>query len=405
MAKKFGFITSAFIKICLINFISMFGQSMTNTLIPKFADSLGAAPLIVGVVTSSFSISALLIKPFSGPAIDSFNKKYVLLMANLFIAIAYYGYSISSSVQTIIIFRLLHGFGLGFTVIACLTLVSEAVPDSKLTSGIAVFSIAAAVAQAIGPGLGLALSRQFGYRLTFQIGMSVMLIAAFAVLALDNSKKSNVPFKVSYKNIYAKEALIPAIIMFFLAAVYVNINSYLVLYAMEVNVTNIGLFYTVNAIVLLISRPIIGRLSDRFGVIRVLPLAIVFYGISLVMISYSNSIERFILAAVISAFGYGACQPIIQSLCMKSVTRDRRGSASATSYYGTDLGYLIGPLLSGIVIERFGYAIMFRTIPLMLVFPLLIFFLYIDKLNAIDMKSRRDNLIIPDLSITDSFEK
>jgi MFS family permease len=278
------------------------------------------------------------------------------------------------------------------------------VPDSKLTSGIAVFSIAAAVAQAIGPGLGLALSKQFGYRQTFQIGMSIMLIAAFAVLALDDSKKSMVPFKVSYRNIYAKEALIPAIIMFFLAAVYVNINSYLVLYAMEVNVTNIGLFYTVNAVVLLISRPIIGKLSDRFGVVRVLPLAIVFYGISMVMISYSNSIEKFVLAAVISAFGYGACQPIIQSLCMKSVTRDRRGSASATSYYGTDLGYLIGPLISGIMIERFGYAIMFRFTPLLLIFPLVIFFFSIDKLNAIDTKSKLDNLDITDLSINDNFE-
>lgn len=64
-----------FISIFIVNLAMNFGQYMMNTLIPKFADSLGATPEVVGIVASMFTITALAVKPVSGPAIDTLPKK------------------------------------------------------------------------------------------------------------------------------------------------------------------------------------------------------------------------------------------------------------------------------------------------------------------------------------------
>lgn len=380
---KNDFISSAFLRICFLNFMMMLGQTMTNTLIPKYIDSLGSSPVLVGFVTSAFSISSLITKPISGPAIDAFKKKYILLLGNVLILISFIGYSFSTTVLMMVIFRLLHGFGLGFTVIACLTIVSELVHDARLTTAIAYYSVAGAIAQAIGPGLGLKISEYIGIQNTFLFGAFFMLIAVFVSFTI---KTQNVlkKFEFSFSNILAKEALLPASIMFFLSLVNVCVSSFLVIFALEINVTNIGLFFTVNAIFLLISRPIIGSLSDRFGIVKVLPLAIISLGLSSVLIGYSTNITMFLIAAILNAFGYGACQPLIQSLTMKSVSKSRRGIANATTYYGIDFGYMFGPLIAGYIVEQLGYSEMFKILPLLLIFALLIFYFNKAKISQID---------------------
>jgi len=384
LSKGNSFLSSEFIKISLINFAMMFGQSMVNILIPKYANSLGATPTIVGIVTSVFALSALLIKPFSGPAIDSFNKKYILFGSGILISLAFLIYSVADSINLLILARLVHGFGLGFTVLACLTIVSDIVPEKDLTTGIAVFSVAAAVSSAFGPQTGLLLLKALGFSTTFLIGMTIMILSSITALTLKTTNKSSIKYRIDFKNLYAKEALIPATIMMLLSAVYVNVTAFIVLFSESVGVMNIGLFFTVNALALVFSRPIIARLSDRFGIEKMLPLSIVVFGLSMIFISYSNSQSMFLFAAILNAFGYGAAQPLIQSLCMKSVPKNRRGSASATSYYGTDIGYLAGPVISGKIIESFGYQMMFRFTPVLLGIALFVFFSYRTKIIAID---------------------
>ncbi len=383
--KNKNIINPIFVKLCIINFVMMLGQNMTNTLTPKYADYLGANAVMVGMVTSIFALSSLFIKPFSGQMIDSFNRKKILFYSIIVIAIAFTGYGLSTSIIMLLFFRLLHGCGLAFTVIGCLTMVSDTLPKEKLTSGIAYYTVSGAIAQAIGPSFGLYLYDIVGYQYTFFISVIIMCLSAVITLSLNYPNQKGQPFHLSLNNIYAKEAVLPAIIMFFLASVYITISSYLVLFAESMHVKNIALFFTVNAIALLFTRPLIGRLSDKIGTLKTLPIAIVAFALSMIMISFSTNTFMFIIASIINAFGYGACQPLIQSLCIKSVTPDRRGAASATSYYGTDFGYLFGPIIAGNLVEYFGYAGMFRTMPIMLVFALIILYVFKNKIKAIEM--------------------
>ncbi len=352
---------ATFISVFIANMLLQLGHQMMNTLVAKYANSLGASASTVGIVVSMFAYSALLFKIISGPAIDSFSRKWVLIIAMLTMAASYFGYSMSDTIQKLMVFRLLQGAGQAFTATCCLALASDALPPEKMATGIGYFSLAQAACQAVGPTIGLSLSKAIGYSNTFMAGGFLMMTAAFAATQIRQKQTIRKRFKISVKSIVAKEAIMPAVIMFFLVLAFSNINSFLVIYAGERGADgNIGLFFTVYALTLLFTRPMIGKLSDKYGLVKTLIPAMCCFGLAFLLISFSASLPMFLLSAFVSAFGYGACQPAVQTLCMKCVPPDRRGAGSSTNYIGADLGQLLGPTIAGAVVEQAGYSSMWR---------------------------------------------
>ena len=98
---------------------------------------------------------------------------------------------------------------------------------------------------------------------------------------------------------------------------------------------------------------------------------------------YCGLLFVLLIASILFALGYGAELPIIQTLCLKSVDKSKSGAASATCYYGSDLGYLIGPVLAGKIVEISNYATMFRFMILFLLVALFIIFSQLNKLKKL----------------------
>ena len=352
-----------FINVLLVNMTMNFGQFMMSSLIGPLASFLGASPTLVGTIVSAFSITCLLVKPVSGTIIDTCSKKKILVAAISVTMLAFVIYSLAQTPQMVFVARLIHGLGMGFTTSTCLALATEALPTKKLTQGIGYYSLAQTIAAAVGPTIGLSMVNRWGYSAAFRVGAVVMGLAVLLAATM-KTRQCEVPrgkLRITLGGMVAREALLPAAFLFFLALSSGTISSFLVIYARdEQGVDRIGLYFTVNAICLLVSRPLIGRLGDKYGIHRVLLPALLVYGAALFVISWASSLPAFLLAAVINSFGYGAAQPIIQALCMKSVPKERRGVASTTSYIGTDVGYLIGSPVAGALATAFGYSTMFR---------------------------------------------
>ena len=182
---------------------------------------------------------------------------------------------------------------------------------------------------------------------------------------------------------FAKEAILPAGLLVFFATAYMSVNSFLILYAESKGIENIGLFFTVNAITLVFSRPILAKIGIWIGQHKVLIASIFSFILSLFLISIAPNLFVLLIASILFALGYGAELPIIQTLCLKSVDKSKSGAASATCYYGTDLGYLIGPLTAGKFVELWGYSTMYRVMILFLVASLIVIFIYFKKLKKL----------------------
>ncbi|MCD7738129.1 MAG: MFS transporter [Lachnospiraceae bacterium] len=358
--------------IFLANAMMYLGQYMVQTLVTTYASTLGATTQILGVVASAFALTALLFKFVSGPMLDRFERKFIIFGAMLVMAFAFLGYSFSESVTMVIAFRLLQGAAQAFTATGYLAMATDALPREKLGTGLGMFTLAQSICMAIAPTIGLAIRDRFGFPATFMTASVLVFVAAMMSLVIKPVKKEEKKkekFRIHVGDFIAREALLP---MFFLFMVYIAaclINSYLVIYATQIRgLSGIGIYFTVNSLVLLVTKPIVGRLTDRLGFVKVFVPALLCSIIAFFVISVSTSLWMFLVAAVISAFGNGVCHPVVNALCMKAVPVEKRGAGSSTSYMGVDLGNLVGPSLGAWVAGTMGYPMMWRvmTIPLMI---------------------------------------
>ncbi len=372
-----------FINIFTMNVILSMGQFMMNTLLPKYVEHLGATATIVGMVSGIFAVTALGVRPIVGPATSYFRKNRLLAATIGLILLSFIIYGFAGNIPMIIIGRLLHGMGMGFLAPITLALASNTLPSDKMASGIGVFSLAQAISTAVGPTVGLKLQNNLGYNKTFFILAALMCVVLVLSLRLETDEPNRAEgFKISLYNMIDLDVIVPAFIMFFLGGTYSCIGTFIVIYGEACGVKEIGLFFTTYAVCLLFTRPFSGKISDKYGMDKIMIPGIIIFALSFFIIGFSHSLPMFILAGVFSAFGYGICQPSMQTLCMRLVPKERRSVASNTSYIGQDTGILIIPTLAGSIVtfvqntggdKIYGYAVMYRVMIIPILIGLIIF--------------------------------
>ncbi len=151
-----------FINMFIINMMFHMCTTMMSTLTGKYADFLGGSATIVGMASGIFALTAIIFKIISAPAIDSLNKKYVLLGGIGIMTAAFVGYTFSHSIPALIGSRLIQGAGQAFTTTGCLAIASASLPNEKMASGIGYYALSTAVCRAVGPPIGLKLADAVG---------------------------------------------------------------------------------------------------------------------------------------------------------------------------------------------------------------------------------------------------
>ena len=340
-----------FVILLAANFFQSMAAFMANTTIPLYIDAMGAGAGIVGIVVGSFAITALLIRPFAGPAFDSFSRKRLLMIAQGINGIAFVLYGIVGSVPAFIAVRLLHGIGIGCSGPLAMSLVSEYLPIAKFATGISIYSLAQTFAQVLGPGTGLWLIDAIGFQGTYLIAAGLLIASVISISRVREIPRERPSYQLRLGRMFAREAVDKAVVIMLFALAFGGTTSYLVLYGTKLGIENLGLYFVVYALCLLVTRPLYGRLADTFGAERILVPGVVFFAASYIMLAHTVDFAGLMAVAVVASAGFGACMPLAQTLAMQSVPENRRGAASNTTFTGLDVGSLCGPLFAGSVIE------------------------------------------------------
>ena len=348
--------SAPYIALMVTNFFQSMAAFMTNTTLPVYLDALGAATSMVGIVIGAFAITALLVRPFAGPAFDSFSRKRLLLGAQTVIAVSLVGYGVVGSIPGLFCVRLLHGLGIGCAGPLGMSLVSEFLPASKMASGISIYALAQSFAQVIGPAVGLWLVENMGFSNAYFLAAACLVLAMVGVFFVKEPARERLPYRFAPNRMFAREAVPKAAVLCLLAIAFSGVTSYLVLYGNLLGIEGIGTYFVVYALCLVATRPLFGKMADRFGAQRVLLAGCVFFAVSYVMLWQVRDFAGLMAVAVVGSAGFGACAPLIQSMALASVPPERRGAASNTAFTGLDVGMLIGPATAGFVIEALASA-------------------------------------------------
>lgn len=350
----------------LCNILTAFSFHILTPTIPKYVLALGGGVELAGFAATAFSITAILTRPFVGYYINIKRKKVILTAALVIVACSILGYALSGSVAMILLFRLLHGVGWGMVTTANSTVLVASIGEDQIGRGIGLFGIASSLASVFAPNLGLQLIQGVGYRWMFMISFALAVAGCLMSLGVDENamRKSQAPHgKLNVlEHLFAWEAVVPAVVILCVGAGMASITNFIAIYAESLSVSGIGYYFTVAGAVMLVMRPLFGRLSDSRFSRTIVFVSLAGFSLVFLTLGLARTLPVFLVAAVLYGTFYGALCPILQTWCVKAVDVSKSGTANSTYYTALDIGQALGASAAGLLSVRMSYSNMYFTV-------------------------------------------
>lgn len=374
-------LNKTYLMLNLVNLITAFGFSMIASIVSSYAVSLGAGLTLAGTLAGIFSLSALLIRPFTGIALDILSKRNMSIFSTIMICISFIGYACASNIPVMLFFRVLHGMSFGISSTAAMALVSEYIPKERLGEGLGYFGLGQIISRICGPYIGILVRDKFGYQ---KLYFFISILTLLAVVLLFMVKVEKREFKsikkissaIRWENLIVKDCVVYAMVAGLFSLVNGVTSSFLILLGDERGINKIALFFSVNAIVLFILRFMVGRFIDKSRLTPIVIMSLILASTSMFMIGKSTGVSMILVAAVLVAIGQGTGQISLQSACIKRVDAARVGVATSTYYIGADIGQGLGPIIGGKISDLSSYKIMFYIIAILMLIGIMVFIPY-----------------------------
>lgn len=360
-----GIFNVQYMTLMMVSFLVSGSFYLVNTSLSAYAVSLGATLTMAGFIVGSFSVTSLIIRPFSGVLVNRMKKTRVLIYALVLMFLASVAYGCISEPALLILARVIHGVGFALYSTASLVLVSCVVPKERIGEGISYFGLAQMLATACMPSLGVWISETWRYQAVFMTTIVIFIFGGFCVAFLrlpEEEKESREEKKLSFGEIICVK-LLPLGILGAFFSMFNGINSsFMLQLGSSRGIGNIALYFTVNTITIIVIRVFLGRLADRGTIYHVIIPASVSAVIAAILLGSASSLAVILFGAVFQAAGQGMAQPNLQAECVKRVEETRRGTASSTYYMCSDVGQGLGAIVGGALSERFGYGFMYYSV-------------------------------------------
>jgi len=172
-----------FIIVWLALFIGIAGIGMVSSLLPVFAEDMGASGIWLGLAFSSFAFSQVPLMPVVGRLSDRFGKKFFLWFGLLIYAMAAVGYFWSPGYRELVLFRVVSGVGSAMVIPTAYAYVGKLAPHGYEGRYMGLFNIAMIAGFGIGPLLGGVVHDSLGMDATF-ISMAMLSTFGFLIVLL-----------------------------------------------------------------------------------------------------------------------------------------------------------------------------------------------------------------------------
>jgi MFS family permease len=138
-----------------------------------------------------------------------------------------------------------------------------------------------------------------------------------------------------------------------------SIVSFLPLFVQEHQLGNPGVYFTIYSVVVLFSRPISGKLSDRLGRAAIIIPGMGLLVASMLTLAHATSLTGLACSAILQGLGFGGVQPALMALVVDRSTLRDRGPALATLMGAFDVGVGLSAIGLGMVLQYTNFTVMY----------------------------------------------
>lgn len=387
-----GLRLSPFLLLCGAGLFAIFSSTMSkNPALPLFAKDLGATEANIGFIAAASTVVGIFTSVPAGALSDLYGRRRVILAAAFVFASAPFLYLLVSSPWQLAVVRVYHGFATAIFGPVALALVADLYQTGRGES-MGWYSSATLIGRSVAPFAGgsilfvAASQYQWVYVACGAAGLVALAVAAR--LPVDNRTRAGASMGESWRELRAGLGEVvrsrPILVTSTTEALqyfsYGALETFLPLYAVfvaKLTTIEVGTIFLVQVLTTALTKPIMGRTSDRVGRRPMIAVGLLISGVSLALVALSAAFVGALpagatfAALLLIGIAYGLGLSVVTSSTSAYVSELARaesyGSALGVLSTIMDVGHSTGPMVTGLLVAGFGYEPAFLAVAALLV--------------------------------------
>ena len=388
-------IFSPFAALCTVGFFARLSYALARSpVLPLFALYLGAGPEAIGFAVGISTVTGIFFKLPAGALSDVIGRKKTMLIGLFVFAFMPFAYLFIRDYSLLIFIRFIHGFATAIYGPVSMAVVID-VAGGKKGEMLSWFSSVTIIGNLIGAPVGgfILYSMSAGspslaefqtvYIVSGIAGMASLLIA-LKLLAHSEKIEKVKTLKESYERFLSgikevasdKRVLITSNMEGLQNMTVGALEAFLPIYAVKVaglNEFQAGLLWGIQVLATILSKPIMGKASDRYGRKPLITIGMLLCAASFGSVPLLKDFYLLMLAAIV--FGFGEAFVTSSSAALVADICKEKHFGTAMGTFGTifDIGHASGPIVAGILIARFDYLYSFWIMSALLILAVPVF--------------------------------
>ncbi|MHA2359469.1 MAG: MFS transporter [Candidatus Thorarchaeota archaeon] len=346
--------------------ILQIGFGIVTPIFPFYIESLGMAGIELGTLAASFAIARIILAGPMGNLSDRVGRKPILIISLLGFAFSNIVYAYAYDVIVMIAARSLEGAVSAGFFPAANALVSDVTSPENRGAAMGYLSMGNMVGFVVGPALGGFLAQFLGIRMPFILaGLATLVTMVLVYILVDEPVRKTI--KDAVPKVPIREVLSRArgcygalgIAMFanmfamgilevaFMLDAVINLN---------VQPYEIGIFFGVIGVTMMIGNVVFGRLSDIRGRKWLIVIGAMVGAGSMGMFILAQNTVDLMIAGVVLSIGMSMRGPAIQALIADVTDPSAYGTMMGVFGAVSNSAYAVSPLISGQIFDDTGSA-------------------------------------------------
>ncbi|MCJ7744247.1 MAG: MFS transporter [Dehalococcoidales bacterium] len=381
---------SPFLLLCVMGGLAIFSSTMAkNPVLPLFIRSLGVPVSTVGFIAAASTVVGIVVSLPAGVLSDIIGRRRVILIAAIVFATAPFFYLLVSLPWQLVLVRIYHGLATAILGPVAMAAVADTFEKGR-GERMGWYSSATMVGRFLAPLVGGALIFGEDFHWVYIADGLAGVLVLVAAIRLPLATRAATSGREALKRERGKVGREIVVILRnrgILATSGIEavqyfafgcLETFLPIYLKEqggLSPLKIGLLFTVQILAATLTKPLMGRLSDRYGRVPMIAAGLALGGATTAVMLYSGN--YLVLIALIGLFGLGlATVTASTSALVADLSREySRGGALGVLSSIMDIGHSLGPMVSGLLIGAYSYRTAFGVVGASLILVSLVFVL------------------------------
>ncbi len=366
--------------IFLTIFVNLIGFGIIIPLLPFYAETFGASPLIIGLLFAIFSLCQLLAAPALGDLSDRYGRRPVLVFSLAGTVASFVMLALAHSLTMLFLARIVDGLS-GGNISTARAYVADVTEPKDRARAYGLIGAAFGLGFIIGPAISGVLAKVSYTAPIWAAAALTLVAAAMAWLWLPETVHraqagTGNPFRYLpelLRRPILRRVLVIDFVYWFAFAIFQTTFALFTANRFGFDAPQTGYFFAAFGVLGAVVqggliRPVVRRLGDK----STFMLGLAFAAAGLVLSALTHSVAIFAATLVPLALGIGLGHPTVSSMVSRAGHGDEQGRVQGAASAIESLGRTLGPVWGNASLQRYGEGTPYVSAAVFLVMTLLL---------------------------------